>query len=200
VSAQPCLPGALSYIGCHFDSQGYLSDVAFYASSNAERQLACNSNDQQLSQTQLTNIVKSVGEVFTSMQICHDSGGVRGLQISTSLSQSYSCGQTSGSCSSLSGSGAALAGFGAVCGSAGALLRVQSITSPCWNRNYVQPTSPASEYRCVAAICQPALPQQTVQLRRSNACNEHGRLHSMLSIVLLQQQMMQHPCSKVAAM
>jgi hypothetical protein len=140
-----CLPGALSYIGCYIDGQGYLADVSYYSRSAEEELALCSSTPQQLSQAQLASIVRSVGEVITSIQVCSDSGGVRGLKFQTSLDQSHSCGQTSGSCSSLSGSGAALAGFGAVCGSAGALLRVQSITSPCWNRNYVQPTSPASE-------------------------------------------------------
>jgi hypothetical protein len=140
-----CLPGALSYIGCYIDRQGYLADVSYYSRSGEEEITVCSSTPQQLSQAQLASVVRSVGEVITSIQVCSDSGGVRGLKLQTSLDQSYTCGQTSGSCSSLSGSGAALTGFGAVCGSAGALLRVQSINSPCWNRNYVQPTSPASK-------------------------------------------------------
>jgi hypothetical protein len=116
---------------------------------------------------QLTEIVKSVGEVFTSMQICSDASGVRGLTFHTSLTQSYSCGQTSGSCSSLSGDGAALTGFGAVCGSAGSLLRVQRVTSPCWTRNYAQPTSPSSECQQYASQ---RLPQQMGHLHSATTC------------------------------
>jgi hypothetical protein len=118
------------------------------------------------------------------MQICRDSGGVRGLTFNTSLDQSYTCGQTSGSCSSLSGSGAALTGFGAVCGSAGALLRVQSINSPCWNRNYVQPTSPASEcHLVVLAVCQPVIGTADCSVAYiGSTCSERGTLHSMQRI------------------
>jgi hypothetical protein len=148
-----CLPGALSYIGCYIDRQGYLADVAYYASSAEEQLTLCGSSTQQLSQTQLTSIVRSVGEVFTSVQVCSDNAGVRGLIFSTSLSQTYSCGQTSGICSRVQGDAAPLAGFSAECGLAGALLRVQGISSPCWNRNYVQPASPGKQLLTNNVIC-----------------------------------------------
>ncbi|KAF6263495.1 hypothetical protein COO60DRAFT_1624587 [Scenedesmus sp. NREL 46B-D3] len=139
-----CLPGAVFYIGCYIDRQGYLADVSYYSTSAEEELAVCGSSMQQLAQTQLAGVVRSVGEVITGVQVCSDAAGVRGLTFQTSLSQAYSCGQASGSCSSLAGGGAALAGLGAVCGSAGALLRVQGINSPCWIRNYVQPTSPSN--------------------------------------------------------
>ncbi|WIA36838.1 hypothetical protein OEZ86_008092 [Tetradesmus obliquus] len=146
VSAQGlCLPGALSYIGCHIDRQGYLADVSYYSSSAEEQLAVCGSSTQQLSAAQLTALVRSVGEVIISLQVCGDAAGVRGLVFETSLSQTYSCGQTSGSCSRLAGDGAAaLTGFSAVCGSVGTSLRVQGINSPCWNRMFEQPTSPSS--------------------------------------------------------
>jgi hypothetical protein len=124
--------------------------VAYYSRSSEEELTVCGSSTQQLSAAQLTTVVKSVGEVITSMQVCSDVGGVRGLVFSTSLDQTYSCGQTSGSCSRLAGDDAALTGFAAACGSVGMLLRVQGIASPCWNRMYELPTSPSGEVLSVA--------------------------------------------------
>ena len=178
---------------CYSNSDGYLVDVVYRNTVPPVDIAICNTPQEQLDESTLTQLEISASDSLIRMHVCGDSHGIRGLAFDTALGEHVECGATSkkGCTTTFSSRGVyPLGGFSGSCavlsGHQAMGVRVTGVFNTCWN---TQPLPRrVGECRCTH-IRSVVLPVH-MQLHRHNASfgwvssaeHEHPRKMSVAAV------------------